>query len=145
MAGYKFVRRLDGGGQELKTMTVGATAVKAGDACKIGAAQNLVIPITAVKDKVVGVATHDAAIGAEVAMVQVDGHTVFEVIGDTTAYVEATYKYLAADSGFTSGAMTVNPATLTTTGDVLMLGLCGDIASGVVGNHFEVIFLNRYV
>lgn len=145
MAGYAFVKRLDGEGATLITMTVGATAVKTGDACKIGAAQNLVIPITTVKDKVVGVALHDAAIGAQVAMVQVDGHTVFEATGVTTAYTEATYKYLAADSAFTSGDMKVNPATLTTTGDVLMLGLTSNYASGVIGNHFDVIFLNRYL
>jgi hypothetical protein len=41
--------------------------------------------------------------------------------------------------------MKVNPAVLTTTGDVLMLGLAGNTKTGVVGNHFEVIFLNRYV
>jgi hypothetical protein len=145
MAGYAFVKRLDGEGATLITMTVGAAAAKTGDAMKIGAAQNLVIPITTVKDKVVGVALHDAGVGAQVAMVQVDGHTVFEAVGVTAAYTEATYKYVAADSGFVSGAMVVNPAVVTTTGDVLMLNLTPNYLTGVIGNHFDVIFLNRYL
>jgi hypothetical protein len=143
--GYEYLRRLDGGVTELVTMTVGAVAVKYGDACKIGAAQDLVIPITTVKDKVVGVATHDAAIGAEVSMVRVDGATVFKVATAVAAFVLATYQYLNADSGFVSGAMVFNPATLTTTGDIKMLDLAENSADNVIGNHVQVVFLNRYL
>ncbi len=125
--------------------TVGAVAVKKGDAVKVGATQDVVIPITTVKDKVLGVAQHDAAIGAEVSLILVTAYTVFEAIGATTAYVEATYRYLNADCGFVSGAMVVDPATLTTTGDVQMLRLAGNTLTGVIGNHFEVIFLNRVI
>lgn len=145
MAGYSFRRMLNGGECELLISTVGAVAVKTGDAVKVGATQNVVIPITAVKDLVVGVAQHDAAIGAEVSLLQVTAYTVFEAIGVTTAYVEATYRYLNADSGFVSGAMVVNPAVVTTTGDVQMLRLAGNTLSAVIGNHFEVIFLNRKI
>jgi len=107
------MRRLDGQGSHLLTMTVGATAVKQGDPCMIGAAQNLVVPITAATDVVVGVATHDAIVGAEVRMIPADGMQVFKFrCKSDKKYVDGTDRWTLCDFVvFTAGAMTIDPAT----------------------------------
>jgi hypothetical protein len=119
-----WVKNLLGGSTILLTDTVGATAVKKGDPLKVGATDDLVIPITAADQVVIGVATHDAAVGAEVAYVPAFPWNVFAIKCDgAIQYVDTTDRYIACDFvDFTSGDMRIDPDTVAA-GDVVIVGL----------------------
>lgn len=108
-----YQKTIDGSAPEIMYWTVGATAVKMGDPVKIGASANLVIPITASTDKVVGVALHDAAISGTVALVMATGATLFKIrCTAAKKYVASADKFTTYDfDTFTSGAMSADPAT----------------------------------
>lgn len=141
MATVEYKKCLSGREPDIQHWTVGATAVKQGDPCKIGASANLLIPITAAADVVIGVATHDAAIGAQVAIIPANGDTVFRIkCSSTKKYVAASDKYTLCDfDTFTSGAMSIDPAT-DVGHSVRMLDLSPDSVNDTNGNYALCIF-----
>jgi len=140
------MRRLNGqlGTVEPIYETVGATAVKKGDPVKAGATANVVIPITAAGDIVIGVAMHDAAIGAVVALMPVNAEVVYAVkCASTKKYVASADKWTTCDfTDFTSGAMKIDPATAAQ-GDVLMIGLADNELDNTNENVTLCIFQKR--
>lgn len=119
-----WVKNLLGGSTELMTDTVGATAVKKGDPLQKGATDDLVIPMTAADQQIVGVATCDGAVGDEVTYVPAFMWNVFAIKCDgACTYVDDEDRYIACDFvDFTSGDMRIDPDT-ETAGDVIPIGL----------------------
>ena len=121
-----WVENLVGGSTKMKTSTTGAVAIKTGDPLKECATDDLLIPITAVDDCVVGVALHDSAIGASIKYVPSYPWNVFAIKTTTGCEYDASDdQFNKCDfSVFTSGAMTIAPGTCAgALGDVLLLGL----------------------
>jgi hypothetical protein len=110
----------------------------------VGATQDVVIPMTAREDVVVGVATHDAIVGAEVNLIRVDGATVFRIGTGTHVYTAATCQYDHCDmNDFTSGAMHAEPLLDAANPTFLMLDLYPGSPDATAGSPFQGIFLNR--
>jgi len=140
--GFRYVKDYNGVHTELEILKA-QDAVKEGDALKLGTNKNEVTPVTAGADLVIGVASHDADAGEEVAVYPAGPQSIFEVPTVTTGYVEATYKYQKCDiTDFTSGAMKIDPAT-TTSGQVKMVELQDGETSGSIGNKVLVAFTLR--
>ena len=137
----KYLRCLDGKEPEMGIWTVGATAVKAGDPCKKGASAHLLIPITAAADVVVGMAMHDAAIGASVSIIYATESTVFQIpCSAAKKYVASADKYTQCDfDTFTSGAMSIDPAT-DTAHSVFTLDLASGSPDNTNANQCQCIF-----
>jgi len=134
MAGFQYVKDLNGIHNPLTADTVGATAIKAGDALIVGASQEVVIPATAATDRISGVALVAGAIGATAIYAPSSDSAIFTVITVATAYTDATHKYTTCDlAGFTSGAMTITPGA-DTNHQVLLLGLVEGETDAEVGN-----------
>lgn len=134
----RYVKDLVGLHNVLVHATVGAVAVKEGDPIKVGASQDVVIPVTAAADAILGVASHAAAVGDDVLYYPATPTAVFEVTTVTTGYAEATHKWNTCDlAAFTSGAMTANPGA-DVSHQLLMLGLEDGETSGSAGNKMLV-------
>lgn len=137
----EYKKTLDGSAPEIRTYTVGATAVKMGDPVKVGAAANLVIPITAAGDVVRGVALHDAAISGTVSVVQATDMTVFKIkCSATKKYVASADMCTQCDfDTFTSGAMSIDPAT-DVSHSVFLYDLSPDSVDNTNANYVLAIF-----
>ena len=139
-----YQRSLTGNAPYLFAAKVGATAVKMGDFVKLGATKDVVISITASTDKVLGLALHDAAIGAQVAIILANGETIFKIKSSSAKkFVVGTSNWTVCDfDTFTSGAMTADPATATNS-QLLMIELASGEADNTNGNYFYAIVGNR--
>jgi hypothetical protein len=139
-----YQRSLTGNAPYLFSAKVGATAVKMGDFVKLGATKEVVIPITASGDKILGMALHDAAISAQVAIILANGETIFKIKSSSAKkFVVGTSNWTVCDfDTFTSGAMTADPATATNS-QLLMIELASGEADNTNGNYFYAIVGNR--
>ena len=117
-------KNLLGGSTETYEATVGATAVKKGDILIAGASAEVVIPMIAADTVVVGVATHDAAVGATVSYWPSFPWNAFAIKCDgTKTYVDASDRWTCCDVvDFTSGDMRIDPAVATAS-DFMLLGM----------------------
>lgn len=136
-----WVKNLLGGSTIMMEGTVGATAVKKGDILIVGASQELLIPMIAVDTVVVGVATHDAAVGATVSYIPSFPWNVFAFKTATaTPYDDSADKFTFCDVvDFTSGAMKINPEDATAS-DILLIGLADGETDDTAGNVALGIF-----
>ena len=136
-----WIENLLGGSTPIMTDTVGATAVKKGDPLQVGATDDLVIPMTAADQVIIGVATADGAVGAEVTYVPAYPWNVFAIKCDgAIQYVDTTDRYIACDFvDFTSGDMRIDPDTVTA-GDVIILGLADGETNSENENVVRCIF-----
>lgn len=140
-------KSLRGPAPEIQYWTVGAVAVKYGDAVILGATRDVVIPATAATDVIVGVALGDAAIGATAAIMPALGDTVFEFPTHTTAgdgYDASGNKYDVCDlQVFTSGAMKAAAGT-DASHQIMMYDLASGQTDDTDPNAFLGIFNLRY-
>jgi len=136
-----FYENLLGGSTITMEQTVGATAVKKGDPLQKGATDDLVIPMTAADQPIVGVALADAAVGAEVAFIPAFPWNVFAIKCDGACLFEAsTDQYIACDFvDFTSGDMRIDPDT-EAAGDVIPIGLAPGETDALAENIVLCIF-----
>lgn len=136
-----WVKNLLGGSTIMLSGTVGATAVKVGDILIKGGTADVLIPMTAVDQVVVGVATNDAAVGETVIYVPAFPWNVFAIRTATaTPYDDSDDKFTVCDvSDFTSGAMEINPEAAVG-GDVLLIGLADGETDDTADNIALCIF-----
>jgi hypothetical protein len=141
-----YQRSFTGNAPYLFVAKVGATAVKMGDFVKLGATKDVVIPITASTDKILGMVLHDAAIGAQVSLIIANGETIFKVKSSAAKkFVNGTSNWVVCDfDTFTSGAMTADPATATNS-QMTMIELASGEADNTNGNYFYAVVQNRYL
>jgi hypothetical protein len=136
-----WVKNLLGGTTIEMEAVVGATAVKKGDPVIKGATDDLLIPMTAADQQVVGIATHDAAVGATLTFVPAFPWNVFAIKCDgAKLYEESTDRYIACDFvDFTSGDMRIDPDT-EAAGDVIPIALADGETDAEAENVVYCIF-----
>ena len=141
MAGVHFAKTLSGWAEEPAYAVVGATAVKAGDPIKAGATANVVIPMTAAADSIRGVADEAAAVGATCSYMRATIWNVFIFpCSAAKKFVASADTMTLCDfDTFTSGAMSIDPAT-DVSHDVLMISLADDELDDTVANKVLGLF-----
>lgn len=139
-----FARNRQGGSTEILIMTT-AEAVKKGDvlvADESGADNNTVARMDDTAELPVGVALHDVASGEEVSFIPASPENIFYIkTSPTKKYVAAADRFTTCDfDTYTSGAMTIDPAT-DTQHHVQILGLKDGESDDTAANVVEAVFV----